>query len=459
MSTSFIKKQTMRKLFPILLLFASLSLNAQNTMYFMERVPQNISYNPAFIPDLKFHIGLPIVSGIAGETYNSGFTYSELDDFLNNLENENYNPDDFINSIGDKNTFYTEARANILSFGFRLKEKGYFTFDIKASNFIVNKAESEIIYLLTDYDDIPVEKFPIQIDEMDLLVNSSINMGATYSRVINENLTVGICPTLNLNNIGLATSDFSYIINRIESENEYTEYTYAEYDVTFTGKAVLGMPVEINPDAIDNGELDLNEDLFPEGWEDDVTVGNLLKNSTFSLDLGATYKLNKWMFSASLLNLGTSKWRNNAYELDGNEEALYVTEKSKVKIGLPTKIYLGAVRQFSPKWNYGFVFNNTFYSTGSNATATISLNGHLGSMLSTSISYTAGYKYDNLGLGLRLRFLPGTDLYFVTDNIIQLFNYENAYRVTAAFGINISIGTRIKAREKKHTEKQATINT
>ena len=64
------------------------------------------------------------------------------------------------------------------------------------------------------------------------------------------------------------------------------------------------------------------------------------------------------------------------------------------------------------------------------------------SLKSASISYTAGYKYDNPGLGLRLRFLPGVDLYAVTDNLIQAFNYKNAYRISASAGVNISIGVK-----------------
>ncbi len=94
------------------------------------------------------------------------------------------------------------------------------------------------------------------------------------------------------------------------------------------------------------------------------------------------------------------------------------------------------------------LLNNNFYQTGSKASATLSLNGFVGSALSTSVSYTAGYKFDNFGIGLRLRFLPGTDLYFVTDNIIQAFNVKNAHRLTMAFGINIAAGV----KEKKQIE-------
>jgi hypothetical protein len=86
------------------------------------------------------------------------------------------------------------------------------------------------------------------------------------------------------------------------------------------------------------------------------------------------------------------------------------------------------------------MFQNSFYEEGSLASATLSLNGWVGKMLSVSTSYTAGYKYNNFGLGLRMRFLPGTDLFFVTDNVIQAVDFRNAYRMTAAVGINISYG-------------------
>lgn len=61
-------------------------------------------------------------------------------------------------------------------------------------------------------------------------------------------------------------------------------------------------------------------------------------------------------------------------------------------------------------------------------------------MLSTSFSYTAGYKFDNIGLGFRLRFFPGMDLFFVTDNVIQVLSYKKAYRMSGAVGINFAVG-------------------
>jgi hypothetical protein len=252
---------------------------------------------------------------------------------------------------------------------------------------------------------------------------------------LNENLTIGISPNINYYFAGVKAKNLSYVVD-IESEGEYD---YNKYTETFSGEAVLGLPVQINPNAISGGELDLEQDILPVNWEEELRISDLFKNGNFSVNLGATYQLNKWDFSASILNLGTSGWKRNAYRLVGNNDVIRVYEE-KVKIGIPPKIYLGASRQFSPRWNYGVVLENTFFPGKPMAAATLSMNGAVGRMLSTSFSYTAGYKFDNIGLGFRLRFFPGMDLFFVTDNVIQAFNYKKAYRISGAVGINFAVG-------------------
>jgi hypothetical protein len=411
-------------------------------MYFMDRLPQNIAYNPAIMPKMKFFIGLPGIGGISSQVYNSGFSMNEIDDFANNLDNENYNPDEFVKSIGDYNLFTGEASMNVASFGFKLKEKGYLSFLVTMNSLLINKASSDIAYILADLNNLSPEDFPIVVDDISLDGNAYLNFGVTYSRIINEHLTLGITPRINFNQAGIKTSNLYYKVDLNESGMDSFE---EGYDKTFSGEAQLGLPAEINPEAVDNGELVGGVNLLPDNWQEDITFGSILKNKSLMVDIGATYEIDKWTFSASFLNIGASVFQTNGYDLIGNNDKVLVNEVDKVKIGIPTKFYAGAMRQFSPKWNYALLFNNNFYSSGSVATATASLNGYVGSVLSTSISYTAGYKYDNLGIGLRFRFLPGTDLYFVTDNIIQAFNYKNAYRLTVAAGMNISIGVKDKS--------------
>ena len=429
----------MKRLLPFVLIIVCLLSEAQNTMYFMDRLPQNIAYNPAIMPKMKFFIGLPGIGGVSAQAYNSGFSMNEMDDFANNLFNNNYNPDDFVKSIGDYNLLTGEASMNVASFGFKLKENGYLSFLVTMNSLLINKASSDIAYIMADLDNLYPEDFPIVVDDITLEGNAYLNFGVTYSRIINEHLTLGITPRINFNQAGLKTANLSYKVDYNEQDINSNE---DEYEQTFSGEVFVGLPAEINPEAVDNGELVLDEGLLAENWQDEISFGSVLQNKSLMIDVGATYEIEKWTFSASILNIGASSFKINGYELNGNNDKILVNEVEKVKIGIPAKLYVGAMRQFSPKWNYALLFNNNFYSTGSVATTTASLNGYVGSALSTSISYTAGYKYDNLGVGLRFRFLPGTDLYLVTDNIIQAFNYKNAYRLTAAAGINISIGVK-----------------
>jgi len=428
----------MKRILFILIVMAPVFSFGQNTMYFMERMPQNIAYNPAFMPDAGFNLGLPGIGELNVHAFNSGFGYNAFDTFYDNLGREGYHPSEFISSIGDYNTFYTESRINLLSFGFRLREKGYLSFHATLNDRTVLKAESDLVYLFSDFDDLSDEDFPLQVDDLNFHTNNYLSVGVTYSRKINEHLTVGISPHINYNILGIKTKKISYIVNVAESQE--SQEPEREYEPTFNGEVILGLPFGINEESLEGDELIHLGDIFPANWEDELRISDVFRNRSFSLDLGAVYEINKWFFSASLLNLGTSRWTSNGYVLEGTTESIKVTGEERIKIGIPAKLYLGMKRQFSPKWNYGILLHNSFYSVGSNTSATVSLNGKVGRCLSTSVSYTGGYKYNNIGLGFSVRFLPGADLYFVTDNIIQTFTYRNSYRLTAALGINIAFG-------------------
>lgn len=415
-------------------MLSSYFLKAQNTSYFMDRFPQQILFNPAFVPDVDFYIALPGMGGVSANIYNSGFTYKEFDYFSDHLMDDTYNPDDFVRGIGNYNKTTADVRVNLLSVGFKTKKNEYISFSVTENSISSVQATSEIAYLLADLDDLNDDDFPIRIDDIDLNSTNYLSYSFTYSRQINENLTVGISPKINYNHFGIQTKDIGYIIEleKTEFDKDYNQYPL--------GEVLLGMPVEINPESIQNNELNLDEDNITGDWPENANWSDFQRNATLAIDLGATYKLKEWTFSASILNIGASKWRTNGYHLEGNNDETIYIEEEKIRLGIPAKIYLGVNRQFAPNWNYGMVLNNTFYKSGSMATATASLNGYVGKMLSTSVSYTAGYKFDNLGLGLRLRFLPGTDMFFVSDNIIDLFNYRKANLFSAAFGISINVG-------------------
>ena len=315
------------------------------------------------------------------------------------------------------------------------------SFSFTANQLVVNKASSEIAYILADLDDLNPDDFPIVVDDFSADALTYFNFGVTYSRKINENLSLGITPRINFNLGGLDTKNLYF---RVDYYDQDLHPDKDEYEEIYSGQDGLGLPVPMNPDAVENGELVGDVNILPEDWINEISFGRVFRDKSFMIDIGANYKIDKWNFSASLLNVGASTFKSDAYILNGEEDKVLVDKINKVKITTPPKLYIGASRQFSPKWNYALLLNNNFYSTGVKSAATISLNGFVGNALSASVSYTAGYKFNNLGLGARLRFIPGTDLFFVTDNIIQAFTFRNAHRITASAGINISIGIQNK---------------
>ena len=88
-------------------------------------------------------------------------------------------------------------------------------------------------------------------------------------------MTLGITPRINFNQAGIKTSGLHYKVDYNEQDINSDEDEYVQ---TYSGAAYVGLPAEINPNALDNGELVLDEGLLPENWLEDMTPGSFLKN-------------------------------------------------------------------------------------------------------------------------------------------------------------------------------------
>lgn len=447
-----------------MLLYAALfSLNArsQNTVFFMDHLPQTLSMNPASAPEVSFFISLPGIGNNQFNVYNSGFNAGQFIDYLDDRDTEGYNPASFIRSIGDYNETFAETRTNLFAFGFKTR-RGYFSFSASERNFMEMKVSPEILYLSEDADQMR-ENLPIDIDHAMLRLNMFTQLALTWSRQFGERLTFGVSPKLTGALGGITTDNFMLKGDEI-SENMFQG--------RFKGDITIGLPVPINPRAIrEDGKYETSEDLFEEGWEEDLGPADFFENAGFALDLAANYDLSENLtLSAGVLDLGKSVWKKNAYRfslrdttylIDMDEEfdiplidSTYNVYKDQVlKMNIPSTLFLAARYKLSPRWNTGFLFRNTLYHGMNLPSATLSLNGYVGRMLSTSVSYTAARDYDNLGLGIRLRFLPWMDLYAVADNFLDVFDYKKVQDASVAFGINFSPGL-LPKREKKNNEEE-----
>jgi len=240
----------------------------------------------------------------------------------------------------------------------------------------------------------------------------------------------------------LKSNNLNARLTRELVEDEYG--SFYEYETDYSGSALVGLPVPVNPGAIgENNELNDDADLLPEDWSDLYGPGKLFQNPGLAFDIGVKYVLNeRWYFSASLLDLGNTSWKKNGYKLEFNQDSGKLYEDQTFKVKIPSKLYAGASYSLSSRWNAGMLLRHVFHEQEGFTSATLSMNGYIGRMLSATFSYTASHTWDNLGVGFRLRVLPGADLYAVTDNLLQMINYKNAIHASAAFGLNLSFGVR-----------------
>ncbi len=204
--------------------------------------------------------------------------------------------------------------------------------------------------------------------------NTWSELAITYSRIFGEKLTVGISPKLNGAMAGFKTSTIR--IGAAEPQPDV-------FTGNLGGEAEIGLPVPLNPDAITpQGKINPDNELLDENWIENLKTADFFRNITLSVDLGANYELNeKWSFSASINDLGKTHWKDNGYlfsledttyTIDANEDysipdmdsVYHVTENHPLRMGIPSKLYLGANYRLSPKWNAGFLFRHVFNHPG-----------------------------------------------------------------------------------------------
>ena len=259
------------------------------TIQGMNIVPQRNYVNPAYIPDSKWHLGLPMLSSnhIAGGF--SGFAYSDL---VRKRGDSLYL--DFGNAI-DKmgSTGYLSVNANfdLLSFSFKFgKEK---------NNFIYVNVTERIMARFTLPKNLPEFVWRGNAaflgEEVDF---SGLNAdalhfreyGITYARtLLKKKLNVGLSVKYLYGMENVSTD-----VNRISvftDENTFDITARSDFRINSTG--AFGDDFESIPDDV---------------------VGYIFQrnNHGFAFNLGAQYKINeKWEVAASGLDLGMIFWNDN----------------------------------------------------------------------------------------------------------------------------------------------------
>jgi len=460
-------KQLISLFFTCLLLLPAADCFSQQdlTLYNLTTIPQQGYANPALTHNSKFYIGLPVISSIYLNFNHNGFVFTDLVKKRSNgsvyLDADNV----IDNKLRKLNYFSVAAQVDWISAGWKAN-KNHFFFNITEKVFMRFSYPKDLIKLF-------VQGNGVFVDEDQAADFSGIGLKAILyreyafgmARDINEQFTIGgkLKYLYGMQNISTKKSDLSL----------YTDTTTYE----LTGKS----------DMLLNTSFD--------------TAGNFLsgnKNTGFGIDLGANYKLNdKFSFSASLIDLGYIKWKNNAknYTTD-NAEFVYngidlnvftdttadpfqaledslISAYEPIETSLPyrdgliTRVYLGGTYSLNEKNNFGLLLHAEFFKKAIYPSLTLSFNNRVGEWLGTSISYSIlNRSYNNIGFGFSVNLGP-IQLYMVSDNLLPLFNLAELTTTDSAgttstlmilprkaknahirFGLNLTFGRKEKDRDK-----------
>jgi len=445
--------------FVLLLLSAwsCMTVNAQRdfTLYSLDGAPQAHYLNPAFRPKAKVFISLPL--GLQSfSASNSGFTLNQLLKTRTQDDSLEFDPAGAISKMAKINYLTFESHNELLGFGFALKDN-YFSFSA------TNRLQTNLAY--------PKDLFRFafegngnflgeraSLDGFAFNLTSYVEYAFGYNRKINEKLSVG-------GRIKL----LSGIANVRTKKSELGIYTDATtFDITIDGS------LEVNTSGVKPFYDTLVDSYNP------LPNAYSFKNSGIGLDLGATYALNeKINLSASLLDLGTIKWKtdnanfvtNNVnYRFEGVDFNEYLKDSVDVigqlsdtleevfsqkenadsyRTSLYTRFYIGGTFALTKQFSVGATLYNEFIRARYRPGLILSGNVKLNNWFAATVNYSAyARSYNNVGIGFTIKGGP-IQYYLITDNVFGFLSPQSAKYFHVSMGLNLLIG---KDKKKEKTK-------
>jgi outer membrane protein OmpA-like peptidoglycan-associated protein len=403
---------------------------------------QQIQYvNPALRPQARLNIGLPGLSSLYFNHYNSVFTPKDL--FDTDGGSTTLRVDHLKKMWKKKNDISFSGKFDLLHFGFA-KGKNYFSFHITENTFSRVTLPGDLLrFPLTGNASAELENGTLDFSDFGIELNHYREYSFGFQREWNDKLSVGgkLKYLYGMENIHTKKSDFT-----LATDSETFDWTInGEFAANTSGIYSL-------TDSIEN-----NTDLENEEY---VQYATKRKNRGLGIDLGATYELTeKITVAASVVDLGFIRWKNdnkNIVSSDGSfaftgvdfsnalfvpdsvrqdsidaaiervqgeaEEAFSVSDNTDAyTTSLLSRFYLsGSYKLYEgdkSSGKAGALIHGEFFRGRLRPSLTLSYTQKLGKMLQASASYSmTNRSFNNLGLGMSVNF-GSFQFYIVTDNV------------------------------------------
>jgi outer membrane protein OmpA-like peptidoglycan-associated protein len=421
------------------------------TMQGMTLVPQRMYINPSFIPDSKWHIGIPALSSNHITLGYSGHSYSQLvrkdanDSLYVDLQNA-------LDKMGNTNYLTMNAKIDLLSFSFTVGPNQnnfiYFNSSLRiSSRFTLPRQGLEFLWkgngaFLGE---------TIDLGKLNADVSVYTEYGISYARkLLDKKLRVGVTVKY-LNGAANGSTD-----NR-------------------------GLSIDTDPN---NFNITAKADFTARtsGFFNDIDNINPLNiafsgNHGFAFNVGAHYMIDdKWEVAASANDLGMIFWKDNVknYELNdanftfqGLDLAQFLTQPDSVDIFnefvdtitsvfniqenedsystiLSSQIYISGAYKFTDRDRLGLDFYGEIFKTHFEPAVALNYTRKFGTIFHLSGSYMYNARsFTNFGFGFALTLGP-VQWYLAMDNVLAPIIPQNSQNAHFHSGLNFVVNYKDK---------------
>lgn len=436
------------------LIYFSCILNAQenNTLFFMNSIPQSNLINPAVQIPCKVFVGMP---GLSSVYFNYSNTYFSYNDVLTRSPGDtlNINVGHFATKPGTRQVLAVDFQISLLNFGFIYK-KYYFNFNVS------DKINVGFVYPTNWFQLVLAGNTGFAGKTMDL-GNAKIT-GLYYrewafgvSKIVDDKLTIGVKAKLLFGKANVYTGNSDLGLNTSLPLNYLTASSNA---------SISGSPFILSLDK--NGNIS-SFDLANKNNPVKLILNN--QNKGFATDLGFIYKYdNKITLSGSLLDLGFIRWSYFPVQVSNSTTLTYrgfthipsaasfdslqqlvdsmqsifklKTINKPYTTFLSPNLYLGGTYDLTHSINAGLLLHNNLYQGKLTSSVTTSLNAKYKKYFSGSISWSyINNSFSNIGEGLGMR-TPNFGIYLVSDNVYGAIKFKSARLLNVRFGMNFLFG-------------------
>jgi hypothetical protein len=408
------------------------------TLYYMDRIPQVTSTNPAFFPESKINVGIPLISSIYFSASNSGFSSKTLEDI--NLG---------INNLDERNYLSVNNKINLIDFGFRVN-KNYFSLNITEHFMGRLTYPKDLLLFAWEGNGESLVGKRANMDGLAFDFMHYREYGLGYSRkLLDDKLSVGVKVKY--------LSGFQNLFTKRSQLGLYTD----DENYGF----ILDGALELNSSGLDNIA---NGDYNPMDMA--INAGN----HGMGVDLGVNYQYSKELsFSAAVLDLGYINWTHNVRNFKNNDfrfsftgldivtmytsndtlpsylealsdslqELFQLTENGEsYQTMLNARFMVGGLYAFHKKHSVGALVHGDVVKGYLRPAVTVSLNTKVQRWLSTTLAYSYYNKnFMNVGFGLSLNAGP-VQYYIISDNILAAFMPYSVRNAHVRFGFNLTFG-------------------